>query len=127
MAHRLEVVTIQQIQSFDQRWSLCPEAGLVNFVAVVIRFYWRANSRVKAGEVFRCDQSAVMLHVIANAAGDWTLGRIMARGDQAGDATFDRAPLLGGHKCSEPAGDIRLNNNVANLLHRAVREKTPFI
>src|SRR5258705_9785885 len=100
MAHRLEVVTIQQIQSFDQRWSLCPEAGLVNFVAVVIRFYWRANSCVKADEVFRCDQSAVMLHVIANAAGDWTLVKIIARAHQSCVTTFHRAPLLPGNNCT---------------------------
>ena len=79
MAHGLQVVTIQQVQSFDQRGSLRPEAGLVNLVAVIISFHRRPDPRVKAREVLRREQAAVVLHVVANAAGDRALVKIVAR------------------------------------------------
>jgi len=38
---------------------------------------------VKARKVFRCEQAAVVLHVIADAPGDGAFIKIIARGHQA--------------------------------------------
>ena len=83
VAQGLQVVARQQIQGFDQRRPLSPEPCFINLITSIIGFDWLTNFGMKPRQICRCQQAAVLPHVIADALANRSFVEIVARSDEA--------------------------------------------
>ncbi len=129
MAHLLQIETFEHVEGFDECRTLSPETGFIDFITAIARLDWLAHLRRKFCKIIRRKQSAVGLHVSADAARDWTTIEIVTRGHEAGVTIVSRASrckTLGFDYLAQRARQVSLHEDIADFRHFTARQENAF-
>src|SRR6185369_4911531 len=129
VSHLLQIETLEHVECFDHRGTLRPEACFENLITSIFGHDWLADFRGKLCKVVRCDQSAIRLHVIADAAGDWAAIEIISRCHQAGVAIVTRASrrkTLSSNDLTQRPRQICLYEDVADFRNFTAGQENAF-
>src|SRR5579871_546694 len=69
-SHGTQVIAFENVERFNKRWSLAPEAGLVNLKALKISGYGVFRRKMERGHVLVTQQSVVFPAELVDAMGD---------------------------------------------------------
>ena len=116
------IVAFHDVQDFEHRGTLAPEAGLVNGVAVEGGGDGLLGLKLEGGHVFIAQQSAVGLAEGVDLAGDFAAIEIVADGVDGGFAgrAVRECFLFGLGHGAEGAGGVGLAEDFANLRRVAI-------
>ena len=122
-AHGAQIVTIQNVQRFDQRRSLAPETGLINLYALKRGSHRILGLQVKRRHVFVAQQALILAAEGVNAARNIAAIKIIAHGVDGGNAICARGQrfLLGLGHGAQRACQIGLAEDLARHRHAIAR------